>query len=351
MKAKAKVTINDIAKAAGVSTTTVSRYINGKEELMSEQTRNRIKTVIELLDYHPSDIARSLRNQKSNMIGVLIADVSSPFSSAIIIGIERVLVSNGYTPLFLNCSENKQREEQYIRSLIFKKVDGLIVNTTSADNKFLISLACQGFPIVLCDRFVRDYNFNIVTNKDNEMIRSFVMHLKEQGFTRLAFFVQPWSDNSTRYRRRDAFFASVHEIYGYLPENDIYVIDVNDKDCVIAQLKKFLSSLSQDDIPAIIGTNSVSTMCVYKAITKLGLSMPDDIGLCGPDDWDWNNGMNWPEIVHTNITTATIYAQELGERAAKLLLERIAAPDELPSEILLPNPLVIRDSTLRIRNK
>ena len=102
MKAGNKPTISDIAAAAGVSKTTVSRYINGQEQLMSEKTRNRLKTVIELLDYHPSDIARSLKNKKTNMIGVVVSDISSPFSSAVIIGIGEVLEQNNYTPLFVN---------------------------------------------------------------------------------------------------------------------------------------------------------------------------------------------------------------------------------------------------------
>lgn len=347
MKARARVTINDIAKAAGVSKTTVSRYINGKEELMGEATRKRIKTVIELLDYHPSDIARSLRNQKSKLIGVLIADVSSPFSSAIIIGIENVLVSNGYTPLFLDCGDKREREEQYIQSLLLKGVDGLIVNTTSEDNKFLINVACEGTPVVLCDRFVKDYHFNIVTNKDEEMTRTLVSHLKEQGYTRLAIFTQSVTNNSTRRRRRAAFLDSVNACFGNSPVQDVYEIDTEDKASVLRELKCFLGSLKENEIPAIIGVNSVTTMCVYKAIGELGLSMPGDIGLCGPDDWDWNNGMNWAEIVHTKITTVRIPAKNLGERTAKLLLERIDRPEESPCEVFLSNPLVVRESTTR----
>ena len=102
MKAGNRVTITDIAAAAGVSKTTVSRYINGQEHLMSEKTRNRLKTVIELLDYHPSDIARSLKSKKTNMIGVVISDITSPFFSAVIVGIGNVLARNHYTPLFVN---------------------------------------------------------------------------------------------------------------------------------------------------------------------------------------------------------------------------------------------------------
>ena len=84
MSSKKRVTINDVAMAAGVSKTTVSRYINGHPELMSEKTRERIRTVIEMTNYHPSDIASNLKKRTTNLIGLLIADISSPFSLSLI---------------------------------------------------------------------------------------------------------------------------------------------------------------------------------------------------------------------------------------------------------------------------
>lgn len=348
VKQKQRITIDDVAAAAGVSKTTVSRYINGQYHLMGEKTRARVQTVVELLDYRPSDIARSLKNKKTNLIGVLISDISSPFSSAVILGVGDVLARHRYTPLFVNCSDDPAQEEAYVRSLIAKEVDGLIVNTTSADNRFLIGVAAQGFPLVLCDREVRHYSFDLVSTKNREMMHTLVSHLRQHGFTRLALFTQSWENNSARYLRRDGFLAATGEVYGHPAQEDVYLIHASQPDSAVAQLRQFLSTLRPGEVPAVVGVNSVTTMRVYRAIRQLGLSMPEEIGLCGPDDWNWDNGMNWPGIVETPITTATIHARELGEWSARLLLARIANPDLPPQKQQLGTRLSVRASTLRI---
>lgn len=347
MKQKNRITIDDVAAASGVSKTTVSRYINGQHHLMGEKTRARIKTVIDLLDYRPSDIARSLKNKKTNLIGVLISDISSPFSSAVILGVGDVLARHNYIPLFVNCNDDPSQEEAYVHSLLARGVDGLIVNATSADNRFLITVAAQGFPLVLCDREVRDYNFDLVSTKNKEMMRTLVSHLQRQGFTRPALFTQRWEKNSARYLRRDGFLAATQEVYGRPAQEDVYLVRASQPDSATEQLQRFLSTVKPGEIPAIVGVNSITTMRVYQAIQRLGLSMPGEIGLCGPDDWNWDNGMNWPSIVETHITTATIHAREIGEWSAQLLLDRIANPGLPQQEHKLGTQLSVRSSTLR----
>jgi len=348
MKSTGKLTINDIAEAAGVSKTTVSRYINGHVEMMSESTRERIKNIIKMSNYQPSDIARNLKRQNSNMIGVIISDISSPFSSAVIIGISDCLESHGYTPLFVNCEDKLEREESYIDSLIAKGVSGLIINTTSSDNNHLISTACKGMPVVLCDRYINNYNFDIVTSQDAQGMYDLVLHLKSQGYTRPVMFTQKWKKNSTRYIRRQGFIDAVKQIYGYSPEKDVYLVNNKDKGSVYDELLKLQADLKPNDIPAIIGVNSVTTIRVLIAIKKLGLLVPNNIGLCGPEDWDWEDEMNWPTLVSPHITTIVINPTEIGSKCAKLLIEKIKNPDMPAKKILLPCKISVRQSTVRI---
>ena len=134
MARESKTTIDDIARAVGVSKTTISRYINGHGEMMSEKTRERVRAAIELTNYQPSDIARNLKRKKTNLIGVLISDMSTPFSSALIIAIGDYLAERGYVPIFANCDDSLQKEEELIDMLISKGVAGLLVNTTSSQN-------------------------------------------------------------------------------------------------------------------------------------------------------------------------------------------------------------------------
>ena len=179
MARESKTTIDDIARAVGVSKTTISRYINGHGEMMSEKTRDRVRAAIELTNYQPSDIARNLKRKKTNLIGVLISDMSTPFSSALIIAIGDYLAERGYVPIFANCDDSLQKEEELIDMLISKGVAGLLVNTTSSQNNHLIGVASRGLPVVLCDRYISNYRFNIVTIEQEKPFHDLVAHLKE----------------------------------------------------------------------------------------------------------------------------------------------------------------------------
>ena len=345
LNANRRVTINDIAAAAGVSRTTVSRYINGQTHLMSEETRSRLGRVIELLDYRPSDIARNLRRRTTKMIGVIIADIVSPFSSAVIVGIEETLERNGYTPLFVNCNEDLRQEERFIQSFLARGIDGLIVNTPSTSNKQLISVACQGTPVILCDRNVKDYDFDLASFDNRQLMDQVVRHLHQAGYSRPALFVEPYEQNSTRLYRLEGFLRSMEEIYGRDAAGDVYMIHTGEKENVIAQLQRFVSSLLPGETPAIFCANTVTTLRVYHGMRSLGLRIPEDMGLCGTEDWDWDQGLNWPVFMAPGITTATLAARKLGKCAAELLLQRIASPELPPQRIYLPVEMVVRAST------
>lgn len=158
-----KVTITDIAKAAGVSKTTISRYLNGRFDLMSPETRRRIESVIDVSGYQPSTIARSLKNKRSLLLGIVVSDQSSPFSTAVLLGVGDALRNTEYVPVFVNCDDDPAKERYQISFLLSRGVDGLIVNTTSYENPFLVNLEARGVPIVLCDRYIKGHTFDIVT--------------------------------------------------------------------------------------------------------------------------------------------------------------------------------------------
>ena len=163
MSIPGKVTISNIAAAAGVSKATVSRYLNGHKEMMGEETGERIRQAIEEANYRPSDIARNLKRRTSNLIGVVISDISSPFSSAVVIGVSEYLERQGFSPLFTNSADDPSLEAKNIASLLAKGVSGLIVNTASYDNQTLLDVGAGGMPVVLCDRYVRNLSLINIT--------------------------------------------------------------------------------------------------------------------------------------------------------------------------------------------
>lgn len=344
MEHKKRLTIEDIAAAAGVSKATVSRYLNGRRDLVGEKTWERIRTVVDMTNYRPSDIASNLKKKEKNIVGVLISDISSPFSSAMIIGITKYLDACGYSVLIASSGDSAEKEKKNIDSLMSKGVCGLLANTTAYDNPYLVKLGCEGAPIVLMDRRVQNHEFNLVTSDHAAGMEKLIAYLHAQGYTRPALFTQRWESNSTRMIRRESFIRSVEKIYGYSPleKNDIYIIDSGN--CCGAQLENLMRSLAPGEIPAIVGSNSIATVCAANAIAMHGLSMPEQIGLCGPEDWDWSNELNWPFMIHPNVTTLKIHSTEIGFRAASLLIEKIRNADKSPETRIVPCELIVRGS-------
>lgn len=341
------LTIDNIAEAAGVSKATVSRYLNGRRDLVSEKTWNRIQAVIEMTGYRPNYSASNLKKKTTNLVGVLISDISSPFSSALIIGITQFLNECGYTALIVNSEDSIDKEAENIRSLLSKGVCGFLVNTSAYDNPFLVQMECTGLPIVLMDRKVRNHKFNIVTVDHEIGMETLIQHLYAQGYTRPALFTQAWDNNSTRIGRRNSFIQAVEKVYAYSPldKNDIYLIDRHTPDSASEQLKKFTASLAKNEIPAIIGSNSVATVCAANAILSLGLSMPKQIGLCGIEDWDWSSQLNWPNMIHPTATTLKISSTEMGYQAAALLISMLNGNTGGPEMRIISSELIVREST------
>ena len=141
-----------------------------------------------------------------------------------------MLLENNYVALFADSKNSLELEQRLIQTLVSRKVDGLIVNTNSYYNPSLIQLACQGMPVVLCDRQVSDYNFPLVGSEQRQPILDVVAHLKEEGFHTAAFFTEEYAANSARFTRRNAFLEAMAFHY---PDQDAqslsFTVDISDQ--------------------------------------------------------------------------------------------------------------------------
>ena len=344
-----KVTIEDIAIAAGVSKTTVSRYINGKYNLMREDTRRRIETAIRLSDYQPSAIARSLKTQRSLFVGVVVADITSPFSSMLISGIGNYLDAHGYIPVFVNSGDSPEKEANYIRTLLTHQVDGLIVNTTSHDNPHLIQLANSGLPVVLLDRRIDNFNFDLVTGNYHAPMEELVRHLHDQGFDRAVLFTEDYTNNSVRKDRLDGFCSADRTCFGRAnPMDDVITLRIGDARHVRDEVRRVVEETPEGQVTGLVSSNSVTLVNLVYATSTLGLSIPKQVGICGPDDWDWSRSMawDWSEIIGMGITTYKVHPYRMGVEASELLMKRIGDPGGARRTIEVPCELTVRRSTL-----
>ena len=335
-----KVTINDVAKIAEVSKTTISRYLNGQFEYMSVETKDRIQKVIEKLDYRPSNIARSLKAKNTGVIGCIIADIGSPFSSIVVKGINDVCNKMGYSVLFANTDNNPQNEIERIQSLIDNRVDGLIINTTGKNDEYLIDLKNNGMKIVLADRCLKDiYKIDTIATNNYESTYSCIEYLHNQGYKKIAFFTQNMESNSSRYIRHDAYKDAVKKFYNLDGDKFTYIVEEGDLDNCEKCLTEFKEACN-GEAGAVFTVNGVTLLNVLHGMNRINMKISEKFGICGFDDW------GWASLIPPGITTITQDSYKCGVQAATMLINRIKEEtDREPQYIELPAKLVIRGST------
>ena len=335
-----RATIKDVAEMAQVSKTTISRYLNGQYEYMSIETKDRIQEVIKELKYRPSNIARSLKKQKTRLIGCIIADIGNPFSSILVKGINDVCKEMGYDVLFANTDNDPNSEKESIKSLLDNKVDGLIINTTGKIDDYLIELDNCGVKIVLADRCLKNINkIDTITTDNYRATYNCMEFLHKQGYKKIAFFTQDTADNSSRYLRHYAYMDAVKSLYNINGEDFTYTIDGKNIDLCEKNLMDFKKKCNGE--PGVIFTvNGVTLLNVLHGMKNMNINITDNMGICGYDDW------GWASLIPPGITTITQDSYGCGVQSAKLLISRINN-DEVgtPKYIELPAKLVIRGST------
>ena len=167
-----KVTINQVANYCGVSKTTISRFLNGKYENMSAETKEKISAAVKALNYHPDRSAQRLKSSRTMLIGCVIGDVSSPFSALLLKGITSVCEESGYQVLFADSRESARREKRAIRGFLDNRVDGLIVNTCGSNDEYLLELQGRGIPLVLADRPLMEPGLIDTVGKTRQSVRA-----------------------------------------------------------------------------------------------------------------------------------------------------------------------------------
>ncbi len=340
-KDKVKITITDVAEKAGVSKTTISRYLNGKFEFMSVESQQRIKAVIEELNFRPNNLARSLKSSKSRLIGVLIADISNPFSSVLVKGITDYCKQCGYNVVIANTNNDSRNEREYILSMIDQRVEGLIVNATGDNDEFLRNIADHYIPIVLADRPISPIMFDTIRTDDYQAAIQAITYLANEGFTRVGFFTEAIGNIGSRAIRQQAYREVCREVLQMEPQE--YVIDSTNEQEIETFVQMFLSK-NAGEFNAIFTANGVTMLGVLTAIHRLGLCIPQDIAICGFDDWPWM------ELIGPGITVISQPFYEIGVECVKRILYRIEKKaKDSPAIIELPNQFIIRGSTKLIK--
>jgi DNA-binding LacI/PurR family transcriptional regulator len=328
-----RATLKEVATLAGVSTATVSNVLNETKNV-SDEVKNKVFSAIQELNYQPNIVAKSLRVQESRIIGLLISDIANPFFSIVVRGIEEELAKSDYSILLCNTDSSVEKEDKYLKVLIGKRVDGLIVSSTGNTGDYFRSMEKTGVPMVFLNRCPDFMVSDVIMTNNIKGSYSGTEHLIRHGFEKIAIITGPISistgkDRLTGYKR-------ALEDYG-ITESDELVKEGNfDIESGYMKMKELMEQDNKPD--AVFISNNSMTLGAYKYLKESGISIPDQLAVVGYDDSDW------ADIVDPPITTIKQPAYELGVHAARLILARIINNQVKREITYMDTELIIRHS-------
>lgn len=320
-------TIKDVAKHAGVSVATVSRYLN-KKGYISEEAKKKIETSIKQLDYRPNQIARSLSTKRMQTIGLIVPDITNPFFPELARAIEDTALKEGYTVVLCNSDEQALKEQQYIETLKQKYVGGFIIATNQLGRDYYTGL---NVPLVLLDR-ISDGNIPSVSSQNKNGAILGTEHLLSCGVSEIACISGP-QHVVPAYERTQGFLAAIEgmDIKKHVVESPFHFKE--------AESIAFDLLSTNPGIDGIFAGSDVIAIGVQRAVHRLGLSVPDDIQIVGYD------GISLSEMVTPSLTTVAQNIYQLGETAVNMLLNIIDGKDLDKKHAVIAPSLIIRDST------
>lgn len=330
-------TIFDVAKRARVSTATVSAVVN-QSAYVSPALRARVDSAVQALNYQPNLVARSLARQRTQTLGMIALNITNPFWPAVVRGVEDSARARRYELLLANSDDDPDKEAQYLRLFLAKRVDGILL--TKARGKLPRDIADQlkatGIPIVQLMRFGAGLTSDVVTVDEEGGAYEAVAHLVRLGYTRIGMLNGPSVSTS---QRRHAGYSEALTAGGLPVDPDLVVAgDFRVEDGYSAGI-----TLLKRKPDAVFVANYMSAVGFMAALRQYQLRCPEDIGLVTCDDHPWL------EAFAPRLTTINLPKYELGTKAAELLVNTLEPPEgrkksRKPETVTLKTSLLIRDS-------
>ncbi|MGF6548880.1 LacI family DNA-binding transcriptional regulator [Paraburkholderia youngii] len=339
-----RATITDVAREAGTGKTSISRYLNGEFSALSPELRARIEAAIARLDYQPNQMARGLKRGRNRLIGMLVADLTNPYSVEVLQGVEAACHALGLMPLICHAANEVEMERRYLQLLTTYRVEGVIVNALGVREETLRPVGDGGIPAVLVDRHVEGLVADMVGLDNGAAAELGTRHLLERGFEHIWFVVQPFERISSRRQRVDAFDRAMRD--AGRARGRTLVLDLADEtavECALAQLDRAIDSPGGAGTAprvALFAANApVALRLALHLNARYGAHWQSRVALLSIDDPDW------AELA--GITTIRQPTYDIGYRAVEFLHERIEGAQTGARDCLLPGELIVRASTAR----
>ena len=329
-------TIAEVARRAGVSVSTVSHVVNGTRKV-APGTAHAVQAVIDAVGYRPNVLARSLKTASSRSVGIAISAIANPYFSDIICAVEAECARLGMMVFLSDTQDDPQRELAVVTAFDQRRVDGVIL-APSADpeRRALAYLRAARLPCVLVDR-TPDPSFDQVGVNNREAMRALVAHVAGFGHRRIGY-VGGHPGFATTLERIEGYRAGL-QLAG-VSFDPSYLVTGSATTASASEATSALLSLA-DPPTAIVAGNNMATIGAVRAIRSRGLQVPANVSVVGFDDFEW------ADCFEPRLTLVAQPCEEIGKRAASLLIERIANPRGAPQSVRLDARLIIRDSCAR----
>lgn len=344
---KRKITLKQIAKELDVSISTVSKALRNSPEI-SEDTKQKVQAFAKLYNYKPNNIALSLKNRKTNTIGIIIPEIVHHFFSKVIRGVELVANQRGYNVIIGLSNESFSKEVINMEMLANGSIDGFIISLSKEtlqqqDYHHFNEIIGQGMPIVMFDRIVKDIECDKVIVNDMEGAKNAVEKLIKNGCKHIALITTKDYVSVGRLRTQGYLEAlKVHnldlksDLILKLDDNIDYEVNL---DALEAEVENLFNS--NEKIDGVFAVNELYALSAMKIASRMGYRIPDDIQVIGFTDGVLSKHAT------PSLSTVSQHAQIMGEKAADLLIDRLEEKQEEDTYVteVIASELVEREST------
>ncbi|MFD4785556.1 LacI family DNA-binding transcriptional regulator [Streptomyces sp. NPDC058459] len=335
-------TMADVARSAGVSVATVSHVLNGTRPVLPH-TRQAVLDAVDALGYTPNSLARSLVTSRTRSIGLAVSAISNPYFTEILQGVEAAALEAGYSLLIADPHDDPGHELKVVQLLHERRVDGVIVAPSAEPGGLVAYLRRQAVPTVLLDRVLGPAgaggpdlagSFDQVCAENSGPMAELVAHLASLGHRRIGLVaglpgLSTTSERIAGYRQGLAAAG--------LDADEELVVSGSSESTGAERATAALVALP-DAPTALVTANNAMTIGALRALRGLGLDVPGDIALCCFDDFAW------ADLFAPRLTAVAQPSREMGARAVRVLLDRLAAPDREARTVRLPCAVVHRAS-------
>jgi LacI family transcriptional regulator len=334
-----KVGLKDIAKEVGVSIALVSYVLNNKNEnRIGKEVAAKIRSVAKKLDYQPNQIAKSLKSHKTATLGLILADISNPFSSQLARIIEDEAKKNGYTVIFGSSDENIEKSGNLINVLLNRQVDGIIIAAVDGAEEQLKQLNHKEVPFVLIDRYFPNKDYSYIAIDNYSASYDATKHLFENGWKNIGFLGYTTGLFHLQERKR-GYVAAVKKYKKVVHKNYIHEIGLDHIEANVQEgIRKFLQL--EPRVDAIFFTTNTLAVFGLKYLVSLNVNIPNDVAVVAFDHTDAY------DLFYIPITHVKQPLEKIGQKATQALIEKINNP-KANTTVLLNAELVVQASSLK----